>query len=144
MKTLDQWFQEYGESHQNRKNQILHKICVPVIFFTVVGFLLLIPYAVGPLKMGEILLIVALAWYLSLGFRAFLVMLVLLGISYILFNALGTVVYPLIPLIVLFVIAWIGQFIGHNIEGKKPSFFKDLQFLLIGPLWVLRPLFKHS
>lgn len=144
MKTLDQWFQEYGESHQNRKNQILHKICVPVIFFTVVGFLLLIPFAVGPLKVGEILLIVALAWYLSLGFRAFIVMLVQLGISYILFNALATVVYPLIPLIVLFVVAWIGQFIGHNIEGKKPSFFKDLQFLLIGPLWVLRPLFKHS
>ncbi len=37
----------------------------------------------------------------------------------------------------VFVIAWIGQFIGHNIEGKKPSFFKDVQFLLIGPAWLL-------
>ena len=33
-------------------------------------------------------------------------------------------------------IAWIGQFIGHKIEGAKPSFFEDLQFLLIGPAWV--------
>ena len=37
----------------------------------------------------------------------------------------------------IFVIAWIGQFLGHKIEGKKPAFFKDLQFLLIGPLWLL-------
>ena len=36
-----------------------------------------------------------------------------------------------------FIVAWIGQFIGHKIEGKKPAFFKDLQFLLIGPVWLL-------
>lgn len=142
MKTLDQWMLEYGESHQNRKNQIIHKICVPVIFFTVVGFLLLIPYALGPLRAGEILLLVALAWYLSLGFKAFLVMLVQLGISYILFENLAQVVEPFWVLVALFVVAWVGQFIGHKIEGKKPSFFKDLQFLLIGPLWVVRPLFR--
>jgi uncharacterized membrane protein YGL010W len=37
----------------------------------------------------------------------------------------------------IFILAWVGQFIGHKIEGKKPSFFKDLQFLLVGPLWLL-------
>ena len=37
----------------------------------------------------------------------------------------------------LFVVAWIGQFIGHHYEGKRPSFFKDVQFLMIGPLWLL-------
>lgn len=140
MKSLDQWLAEYGESHQNRHNQIIHKICVPVIFFTVVGFLLLIPVQLGPLKLGEWLLLAALGWYLSLGFRAFVVMSVQLGISYMLFTALAHSVAPLGPLATLFVIAWIGQFIGHKIEGKKPSFFKDLQFLLIGPLWVVRPL----
>lgn len=36
-----------------------------------------------------------------------------------------------------FVVAWIGQFYGHKIEGKKPSFFEDLQYLLIGPVWVI-------
>jgi uncharacterized membrane protein YGL010W len=45
--------------------------------------------------------------------------------------------YHLLVSIAIFVLAWIGQFIGHNIEGKKPSFFKDLQFLLIGPAWLL-------
>ena len=37
----------------------------------------------------------------------------------------------------IFVVAWIGQFVGHAVEGRRPSFFKDLQFLLIGPLWLL-------
>jgi uncharacterized membrane protein YGL010W len=37
----------------------------------------------------------------------------------------------------VFIITWIFQFIGHTIEGQKPSFLKDLQFLLIGPIWLL-------
>lgn len=45
--------------------------------------------------------------------------------------------------VIVFVIAWIGQFVGHQIEGKKPSFFKDLQFLLIGPLWLLAFVYRH-
>jgi uncharacterized membrane protein YGL010W len=45
--------------------------------------------------------------------------------------------------IALFVLAWIGQFIGHKIEGKKPSFLDDLRFLLIGPLFVLSFLYRR-
>ena len=35
------------------------------------------------------------------------------------------------------------QFIGHAVEGKRPSFFKDLQFLLIGPIWLLSNLYRR-
>ena len=53
---------------------------------------------------------------------------------------------PCMPLwassLAIFVIAWVGQFIGHKIEGKKPSFFEDLQFLMIGPLWLLGHLYR--
>jgi uncharacterized membrane protein YGL010W len=45
--------------------------------------------------------------------------------------------------IAVFVVAWIGQFIGHKIEGKKPSFLEDLRFLLIGPLFVLGFLYRR-
>ena len=45
--------------------------------------------------------------------------------------------------LILFVAAWIGQFIGHRIEGKKPSFFKDILFLLVGPLWILAFLYRR-
>jgi uncharacterized membrane protein YGL010W len=44
---------------------------------------------------------------------------------------------------VLFVLAWIGQFVGHAIEGKRPSFIKDLQFLLIGPMWLLADVYRR-
>ena len=44
--------------------------------------------------------------------------------------------------ITVFILAWIGQFIGHKIEGKKPSFFEDIQFLLIGPAWLLSFIYK--
>ena len=43
----------------------------------------------------------------------------------------------------IFLFGWVLQFIGHHIEGAKPSFFKDLQFLLIGPLWLLADLYRR-
>ena len=42
-----------------------------------------------------------------------------------------------------FVFAWVGQFIGHAIEGRRPSFFKDVQFLMIGPLWLLADVYRR-
>jgi uncharacterized membrane protein YGL010W len=45
--------------------------------------------------------------------------------------------------VLAFVVAWIGQFIGHAIEGKRPSFFKDVQFLMIGPLWLLADVYRR-
>ena len=43
----------------------------------------------------------------------------------------------------VFVVAWIGQFIGHKIEGRRPSFLTDLVYLLVGPLWTLSKLYKR-
>ncbi len=43
----------------------------------------------------------------------------------------------------LFVLAWIGQFFGHKIEGKKPSFLKDIQFLMIGPAWLMSFIYQR-
>lgn len=141
MKTLEQWFAEYSESHQHPVNQRLHKICVPLIFFSIVGMLLQIPVELGPIKLGELLIAVALGWYMTLGPRVFLVMLGQLVLSYALVYVLSLWVSPIWPLVLIFVLAWVGQFYGHHLEGKKPSFFKDLQYLLIGPLWVVRGLF---
>ncbi|MBO9667247.1 MAG: DUF962 domain-containing protein [Bdellovibrio sp.] len=142
MRSLESWFAEYSASHQNRKNQVIHKICVPAIFFSVVGVLLQIPLNLGPIKLGELIIAVALGWYATLGKRAFLVMLGQLILCYVLLYLLGHLFQPVwLALVLIFVTAWIGQFYGHHIEGKRPSFFKDLQFLLIGPLWVLRDVF---
>ena len=137
IKSIDQWFAEYGESHRNATNKAIHWICVPLITYTLLGLLwALSPYAL------LVFSIVALVFYLTLSMVMSLVMLlavILMAWSFTLFSPEALV----ISCVVIFVLAWIGQFIGHKIEGKKPSFFKDIQFLLVGPIWLLGFLFKR-
>lgn len=148
MKSLNQWFDEYAESHQNETNQLIHYICVPAIFFSIIGMLMSIPANFlnnlfglnNPYieNWGSIALLFLLIFYLRLSFSMFLKMLVFSAICIFLNRLLGQYVPLFYTSFAIFVIAWIGQFYGHKVEGKKPSFFKDLQFLLIGPAWVIK------
>jgi uncharacterized membrane protein YGL010W len=138
--TLTQWLAEYGDSHRHPVNIAIHKLCVPAIMFAVFGLAWSIPAAVNP---AYVLLALGLLFYLRLSWRmAVAIGLMCAGILLAL-NGLQALNIPVLPLsATVFVIAWIGQFIGHKIEGKKPSFFKDVQFLLIGPAWTLSHLFR--
>lgn len=129
MKTLDTWLDEYSESHRNPTNKTIHWICVPVIYFCVFGML----YALHPWAAWAAL-VVALAFYvpLSLPLAAGMLLLTLPMLA-----AIHVIPNILWVSVALFVLAWIGQFYGHKVEGKKPSFFKDMQFLLVGPIWLL-------
>jgi uncharacterized membrane protein YGL010W len=135
-KNLSQWLVEYGESHRNETNRKIHKVCVPLIFFSVVGLMLCLPWHIGPMPVGILLISIITSWYLTFGWRAYFFMAGQVFLAMLTFFFIYAVFNPLPILIFIFVAAWIGQFVGHKIEGKKPSFFKDLQFLLIGPLWV--------
>lgn len=146
MKTQQQWFDEYAVSHQNETNQRIHFICVPVIFFSIVGILMSIPSGflseltgiTNPIfsNWAFVILILSLIFYVQLSVKTFLLMLVF-GLISLYGNYYLSQIAPLFYTSVgLFVVAWIGQFYGHKVEGMKPSFFKDLQFLLIGPAWV--------
>lgn len=147
MSTLQALLDEYGESHQNRTNKRIHWVCVPVIVWTVVALLWSLPFPGGaaltlgpvPLNWATLVLVLAQLYYfrlsltLGLGLLAYNLLMVALAVF-----ADSTSPWPLWQVaLVLFVLAWIGQFIGHQIEGKKPSFFKDVQFLLIGPAWLM-------
>ena len=143
---------EYGESHVNRLNKIIHWVCVPVIVWTVVALLWSIPFpfdigsGIVPLNWAVIALVVAQIYYFRLSRR--------LGMGLLLYNLamlwLTVVIeraspWPLWQVaVVVFVLAWIGQFIGHIFEGKRPSFFKDVQFLLIGPAWLMSFIYKKA
>lgn len=146
---IDQLLSEYGESHQNKINKTIHWICVPIIFFSIFGLIRSIPVpefmaAIPYLSWASIILALALVYYLTLSFPLFLGF-ILFGSAVVLGNEIiysyGSS-YLLVFSATVFVLAWIGQFIGHNIEGKKPSFFKDLQFLLIGPAWLMHFIYK--
>lgn len=152
MKKLEEWFADYAVSHQNETNQKIHFICVPVIFFSIVGLFMSIPSesiaAVTNLNNPILenwatpLLILVLIFYARLSLKTFIQMLLFSAICLIGNDYMSKVVPLVSTSLVLFVVAWIGQFYGHKIEGKKPSFFKDLQFLLIGPAWVFEKMSK--
>jgi uncharacterized membrane protein YGL010W len=149
MRTVEQWFGEYGESHRNPRNEMLHIICVPPIVLTVIGFLWSIPVPaafveVSPwLNWATIAIVLSIVYYFSLSATLGLGAAIGLGIMAYIVSWLDTLAWPLwATCLVIFVIAWIGQFIGHAIEGKRPSFMKDIQFLLIGPIWLLGHLYR--
>lgn len=142
---------EYGESHRNSTNKTIHWICVPLIFFSIFGLLRTIPVPEvfseisRYLNWASIILLLALIYYLFLHlilFFGFVIwsFIVTFGNEFIV-NSIG-INGLLWVSIAIFVLAWIGQFVGHHIEGKKPSFLKDLQFLLIGPAWLMNFILK--
>lgn len=144
MRSVDTWLDEYSESHRNPTNELLHLICVPAIVLAGLGFLSLLPVPAfmasisASLNWAVIAVAATLAYYCTLSPRLALGMLPLLVLGLWLVSVLQQVPLPLwATCLAIFVVAWIGQFIGHAVEGRRPSFFKDAQFLLIGPLWLL-------
>lgn len=137
MSKLKSFIDEYSESHQNETNIIIHKFCVPLIMFSILGIFKAFPVPMSwPLWLDLSHVVVALGFIYYLTFKNWRVLAVILVqiVPMLLILEMLRPRFFLISLLI-FILAWIGQFIGHKIEGKKPSFFKDLQFLLIGPIW---------
>lgn len=153
MRKIDQLFAEYGESHQNETNKAIHWICVPLIFFSVVGLVASIPaHAVqsvlGPgnqyANWAAVVLVFVIIYYVSLSIPLSIGMVAFALLCLVCASAIANLnIAPLWAVSLgIFFIAWIGQFYGHKIEGKKPSFLKDIQFLLIGPAWLMHFIYK--
>ena len=149
MKSINDLLNEYGESHQNPVNKIIHWVCVPFIVYSLLGLIWLIPFPkifnTLPVLINWAVLLVALSMIYYVLVSKKLAMGILLIFLIMLFSIYGltqTGISLLKLSTVVFVLAWIGQFIGHSIEGKRPSFIKDIQFLLIGPLWLLSFMYK--
>jgi uncharacterized membrane protein YGL010W len=135
---------EYSADHQNPFNRRMHSICVPLIALAIFGLLWSIPVpATSPLSsawinFGTAALVVLSVYYLRLAPRLGIGMVVAAALAGLLLDFAAGLATPLwLISLVVFTFGWIGQFIGHYVEGRRPSFFRDLRFLLIGPLWVL-------
>ncbi|MYN39187.1 DUF962 domain-containing protein [Duganella sp. FT109W] len=136
-RAIDTLLAKYSESHLNPTNELIHFVCVPVIVFTLLGLL----WSLHPL-VALAVTAAAMGYYFRLSKPFAVGMLLMAALMLAILAALPQ--STILPLsIAIFVLAWIGQFIGHKIEGKKPSFFDDLRFLLIGPLFVLSFLYRR-
>jgi uncharacterized membrane protein YGL010W len=151
--SIQDWFDKYAEHHQNPVNKLIHWFCIPAILFSLIGLLsnlklnlgseLLPEYLTGYMHAGTLLIIFGIFFFSRLSTSITIGMtvvslLILKGVNLMYYRDLNVLLVSLF----IFVIAWIGQFIGHNIEGTKPSFFDDLKFLLIGPAWLLSFIYK--
>lgn len=149
MKSINQWLTEYASSHENHTNKTIHFICVPLIFFTIIAFAFcvrLYTFAGGTvLTLAHVILIVIAIYYFMIS--------VPLAVGMVLYSSFCMLLCFLIQYLThgylawialsIFVVAWIFQFYGHSVEGKKPSFLKDIQFLMIGPAWVMSYIYKN-
>jgi uncharacterized membrane protein YGL010W len=149
MRTVREYLGEYGASHKNPTNEMLHWICVPLIVLTVFGLLWSVPVPIlfaqiSPwVNWATVAALAALLYYLALSPALAVGIFIAFTVLLIVTQWLATLSWPLwLTSITIFVVAWIGQFIGHAIEGKRPSFVEDLQFLLIGPLWLLAAAYR--
>jgi len=152
---VDVLFDQYSENHQNPTNKLIHWICVPLIVFSLVGLAWAIPFPYlkfmgsynGYFNWASFLIAFSVYYYYKLSpILSYIMLLVVMLFVYLITLLAGWQHNGGLALwavcVAIFVIAWIGQFIGHKIEGKKPSFLTDLKFLLIGPIWLLHFIFK--
>lgn len=149
MRDMHQWFGSYAADHRNPTNRAIHWVCVPVIMWAVIAALWTIPSTTAWTRPG--------AWAVLAMFLAFLFYRRLsrklgyaMGIAFIVSGAIASALYNalgpralLIVAAVLFVAAWIGQFIGHAIEGRRPAFLTNVVQLLIGPAWLMGKLLRR-
>lgn len=149
MRSMQSWLDGYSADHRNPVNQVIHWICVPPIVWTVVALLWTVPVPSAWLKPGAwavFAMVLAFAWYWKHSHRlggALLVAFVVLALfTAWLFELLGPVRLRWVALAV-FVLAWIGQFVGHKFEGHRPSFLTDVSYLLVGPAWLMEKFLRR-
>jgi uncharacterized membrane protein YGL010W len=135
VRTIHDWFDAYAESHRHPLNKLIHWICVPAITFSVLG----IAWAWSPWGALGIAAL-ALGYYLRLSAALAAGM---AAAAAIMLGVLSAIERTLWPSIAVFVLAWLAQIWGHHVEGRKPSFLQDVQFLLIGPLWLLHAVYRR-
>lgn len=144
MRTIGDWLDEYAQGHVDPLNQKFHFACIPLIVFSVWGMLRAVPVGTDLVNLATVSGVLAIVYYIRLSaplaLGAALAFVVMYAGVLALKAAVGS--YLLAASVAIFVVSWVGQFVGHKSEGKKPSFFKDLQFLLIGPLWELAHLYR--
>ncbi|MGH8157096.1 MAG: DUF962 domain-containing protein [Rhodanobacter sp.] len=148
MRTMQDWLDSYSGDHRNPTNQIFHWLCVPPIVWSVIALLWAIPVPASLLRPGAwsvLVMVLAFYWYWRRSRRlaaALLIVFALLGLlTNLLYYRLGAASLCYLA-IGVFVVAWIGQFIGHQYEGRRPSFLTDLSYLLIGPAWLMAKLLR--
>lgn len=148
-RSVHDWFASYSDDHRNATNQAIHVVAVPLILWSVIALLWCIPVNASWFVHNGVWAALAMfavwTWYnrlsLRLGLGMFVVFFTMSCICRLIALRLGVPVLAW-SAVAVFALAWVAQFVGHHIEGRRPSFLTDLSYLLVGPLWVLAKLYR--
>lgn len=129
-------FADYGSFHATPGNKACHTIGIPLIYFSVIALLAHVPlvrFESFAVTLAEPVILAVTVYYLRLDAA--------LGVTMLVVSAVMAVVgrFVTVPAaLVLFVVGWALQFVGHYVyEKKSPAFFRNVTHLLVGPLWIL-------
>lgn len=150
MRDIHEWFGSYARDHRNRTNRAIHWACVPVILWCAIALLWLIPVPAGFVRQGFWAVVAMFATFLfyrrlsrNLAWAMAGLFIVLALVTAGLYSWLGPSGLLWLA-VVLFVLAWIAQFIGHGFEHQRPAFLTDLAYLLISPAWLMSKLMRRA
>jgi uncharacterized membrane protein YGL010W len=149
MRSMQEWLDSYSADHRNPVNQVAHWLCVPPIVWAVIAMLWTVPVPESQLRPGAwavMVIVLSFYWYWKRSHPLAVALLVAFAVLALITHLLATefgMATLLRAAIVVFVVAWIGQFIGHHFEGRRPSFLTDLSYLLIGPAWLMAKLLRR-
>ena len=118
MRSIERLLMQYGESHQNKTNVIIHAIAVPSIYFVTIGLLWSLPVpemiAQFDITWAHIIAVPVLYYYFMLSGPIGAAMTLL---TILCFGAVNTLDHFSISVwlfsLVLFVVMWILQFINN-------------------------------
>jgi len=150
VKTAQEQLARYKSVHLNAKNIKTHFIGVPLIIWSLFVLLHLIPFELFSFGSAESLIrfnVASCFAVVVLGYYSFLHLRLALGLALFIMPILYTsAIVALAPnalwvALLVFVIGWVIQLIGHHYEQAKPAFVDDVNQLLIGPFFLMAELY---
>jgi uncharacterized membrane protein YGL010W len=150
MSNADAWLQRYERDHTHAVNRVLHWLCIPIIVLGVVGMLWSLPVpgvfreSSPVLNWGTFFLMAAVVYYFILSITlafGLLPFVTLIAVAVAWLDRLDTPLWLISA--TAFAAAGAGQLIGHAFERRTVSLFSDLNFVMIGPLWMVASIFQR-
>ena len=117
MKDASWYLEKYGESHRHPTNVLIHKIFVPLIMFSVIGLLWAIPVPsfaqnIPMANFGMFLVALSLIFYMTMGFKIFFGMVIVIAPIVYGNVLLGDHPQQLAIMAGVFIFSWIMQFVA--------------------------------
>jgi uncharacterized membrane protein YGL010W len=131
-------FKDYEQYHQTQGNKMTHLVGIPAVLFSLLGLLAYVvlyspyPDAWFRIDLGLLLVVAGTIFAFKTDWKLAIPFVLYVYLNYLLARHLSVT-----TLVVIQIVGWILQFVGHGVyEKKKPAFFTSVSHLFVGPMWI--------